>query len=351
MWQVDAVLASCPSLKHRIVVGAGEHVLPGWHRMEDLCEPESPVVHPRFKFKSTDPMMVYFTSGTTAPPKMVQHDMAYAYAHQTTGLFWLNSHENDVHWTLTDTGWAKAAWGMLFPQLLMGVSTVIYDTAGFDPVAHLRLIEQHKVSTFCAPPTAYRVFCQQNLSEFDLSSLRRCVGAGEPLNPEVIRYWEQHTGTLIADGYGQTESVNIVANLPSMPTKQGSMGKPVPGFDVDIVDDSGKRLPTCQTGHIALHCGADRPWPPGLFRGYGHGQHDLDTKPFKGDWYYTGDMARKDEDGYIWFEGRADDLITSSGYRISPFEVESALLEHCLLYTSDAADEEDSVDLGGRRII
>ncbi len=204
---------------------------------------------------------------------------------------------------------------------------MLFDAKGFDADLHLHLIKKLGVTTFCAPPTVYRLFAQKDLSEFDLSSLRRCIGAGEPLNPEVIRYWQEHTGTVIADGYGQTETINIVANFPDLEVKVGAMGKPVPGFDVDVVDDDGQRLPADEIGHIAVNTeGSD--WPPGLFYGYYTASGELDRNSFRNGWYYTGDTAKRDEEGYLWFIGRADDLISSAGYRISPFEVESALLEH-----------------------
>jgi len=206
-----------------------------------------------------------------------------------------------------------------------GVTTVLYDAPGMDVDAHFNLIKELNVTTFCAPPTVYRLFAQQDLSRYDLSSLRRCLGAGEPLNPEVIRYWEEHTGTTIADGYGQTETINIVGNFPGIETRFGSMGKAVPGFDVNVVDDAGSVLSDNEVGHIAVNTSGK--WPIGLFQGYLR-DGELVTAAFKHGWYYTGDTAYRDADGYLWFVGRSDDLISSAGYRISPFEVESALLEH-----------------------
>jgi len=325
--KVDAIDLDCPTLQVKIVVGRPR---PGWRCFDDLVATEAPAVDRAAvgPFRSTDMMMAYFTSGTTALPKMVPRDYGYALAHAATGLFWMDLRETDVHWTLTDTGWAKAAWGMLFPQLLLGVTTVVFDGAGFDVDLHLDLIRDLKVTTFCAPPTVYRMFAQLDLSAYDLSSLRRCLGAGEPLNPEVIRYWREHTGTTIADGYGQTETINIVANYPGLETRFGSMGKPVPGFDIDVVDDEGQRLPPEEVGHIAVRTDGPEGWPPGLFDGYLLADGGVDRGQFRNGWYYTGDTARKDADGYFWFVGRADDLISSAGYRISPFEVESALLEH-----------------------
>ncbi|MEO9820008.1 MAG: AMP-binding protein [Paracoccaceae bacterium] len=322
--KVDAIRAECPTLQHLIVVGDAPT---GWLSFEALCDAQTDALSGAdlAPFKSTDTMMIYFTSGTTALPKMVPRDYGYALAHSATALFWMDLQESDMHWTLTDTGWAKAAWGMLFPQMLIGCTIVLYDAPGFDVEAHLNMIRDMKVTTFCAPPTIYRLFAQQDLGAYDLSSLRRCLGAGEPLNPEVIRYWQTHTGTLIADGYGQTETINIVGNFPGIETRFGSMGKPVPSYDVNIVDDNGTILPDGEVGHIAINTN-DR-WPAGLFHGYLK-DGALITSSFKNGWYFTGDTASRDADGYLWFVGRSDDLISSAGYRISPFEVESALLEH-----------------------
>lgn len=324
MEKVDAIRGECPTLRHLIVVGEARG---DWLSFEALCDAQDATLSAGDlpPFGADETMMIYFTSGTTALPKMVPRDFGYALAHAATALFWMDLRESDVHWTLTDTGWAKAAWGMLFPQMLMGCTTVLYDAPGMDVEAHLRLIGSLGVTTFCAPPTVYRLFAQQDLTHYDLSSLRRCLGAGEPLNPEVIRYWKEHTGTTIADGYGQTETINIVGNFPGVETRSGSMGKPVPGFDVNVVDDDGNVLPDGEVGHIAIR--TDESWPPGLFHGYLR-DGDLVTDAFRNGWYYTGDTASRDADGYLWFVGRSDDLISSSGYRISPFEVESALLEH-----------------------
>lgn len=322
--KVESIRAECPSLEHLIVIGAAPV---GWLSFEELCAAQDGTLTAEdvAPFPSSDTMMIYFTSGTTALPKMVPRDFGYALAHAATALFWMDLRESDIHWTVTDTGWAKAAWGLLFPQMLIGCTTVLYDAPGMDVDAHLKAFEKIGVTTFCGPPTVYRLFAQQDLTKYDLTSLRRCLGAGEPLNPEVIRYWKQHTGTTIADGYGQTETINIVGNFPGIETRSGSMGKPVPGFDVDIIDDEGNVLQDGEVGHIAIRTSGE--WPAGLFHGYLR-DGALVTDTFRNGWYYTGDTASRDADGYLWFVGRSDDLISSSGYRISPFEVESALLEH-----------------------
>lgn len=323
--KVDQIAAECPTLEHLIVVGTAPNEK--WLALKDLSDAQTTELQAAdvAPFSATDTMLIYFTSGTTALPKMVPRDFAYGLAHAATGLFWMDLQESDIHWTLTDTGWAKAAWGMLFPQMLIGVTTVLYDAPGMDVEAHLNLIKALSVTTFCAPPTVYRLFAQQDLSQYDLTSLRRCLGAGEPLNPEVIRYWEKHTGTTIADGYGQTETINIVGNFPGVETRFGSMGKPVPGFDVNVIDDDGNVVADDEVGHIGVR--TEGKWPNGLFHGYLK-DGALVTDAFRNGWYYTGDTASRDKDGYLWFVGRSDDLISSAGYRISPFEVESALLEH-----------------------
>ncbi|MDC0228115.1 AMP-binding protein, partial [Alphaproteobacteria bacterium] len=328
--KVNQIIDQCPTLKYLIVTGDASG---NWLSFEKLCEEQDSDLSAEDlpPFLSTETMMIYFTSGTTALPKMVPRDFGYAYAHAATALFWMDLRENDIHWTLTDTGWAKAAWGILFPQMMIGCTTVLYDAPDMDPVEHLKAINNYNVTTFCAPPTVYRLFVQQDLKQYNLTSLRRCLGAGEPLNPEVIRYWFENTGTVIADGYGQTETINIVGNFPDIETRYGSMGKPVPGFDINVIDNQGKILPDGEVGHIAIR--TDKKWPAGLFHGYL--QNNLIVKDsFRHGWYYTGDTASRDKDGYLWFVGRSDDLISSAGYRISPFEVESALLEHDLIAES-----------------
>jgi acetyl-CoA synthetase len=337
--KVDEIRAQCPSLKAFIVV---DGVRDGWLSLDAMLAGASPHLDRAAlpQTRATDMMMAYFTSGTTSMPKMVPRDHASALAHAATGLFWMDLRREDVHWSLTDTGWAKASWGILFPQMLLGTPTVLYNgETAFNADIHLRLIGKLKVTTFCAPPTVYRLFAQQDLAQYDLSSLRRSLSAGEPLNPEAMRIWKEATGTVIADGYGQTETINVVANFPGEEIRYGSMGKPVPGFDVDVVDDAGVRQPDEEVGHIAIR--VTEPYPNGLFRGYYTGK-ELDTAAFRNGWYYTGDTARRDKDGYLWFVGRSDDLISSAGYRISPFEVESALIEHKAVAESAVVGKPDA---------
>ena len=338
--KIDQIRAKCPTIKHFIVIDEPRE---GWLSFDELCEEASEEfdrsrVEPS---KSTDLMLLFFTSGTTANPKMVARDHSYALAHTLTGKYWMDLSEDDVHITLSDTGWAKAAWGMLYAPWQMGATIVLYNAdPHFDAEAHLNLLETLNVTTFCGPPTVYRVFAQMDLSQFNLSSVRHSMGAGEPLNPEVISIWNKATGGLIYDGYGQTESVNMVANFPAMDVRPGSMGKPVPGLDVQIIDDDGNPVPVDEVGHIGVRI--TEPYPPGLFREYWQAPKAT-AQAFRNGWYYTGDTATVDADGYLWFVGRSDDIITSSGYRISPFEVESTLLEHPSVMESAVVSKPDDV--------
>jgi acyl-coenzyme A synthetase/AMP-(fatty) acid ligase len=315
----------CPSLATLITI---DDDVPdgwlGWRAGLDLASDTPPDAEPTL---ADDPLLIYFTSGTTGYPKMVLHTQAsYGIGHEITARFWQDLGPDDLHWTVSDTGWAKAAWGKLFGQWRMGAAVFLWDLRGkpnFDRM--LRLIGEHGVTTFCAPPTVFRAFVQLDLPGFDLRSLRHVVSAGEPLNPEVIERWRAGTGLTIYDGYGQTETVNLVANYPCVPVREGSMGKPTPGFDIEIADDEGTPLGPGEEGHITVRVRPER--PVGLFREYWR-DPDATTTAFVGDRYFTGDKAYADEDGYLWFVGRADDVITSSAYRIGPFEVESALLTH-----------------------
>ena len=335
--KVDAIRANCPTLEQTIVIGEERE---DWSSFASICEQASDSLdRNQLPAMSADELMlIYFTSGTTAMPKMVGRDHSYALAHTITGTYWKNLQESDIDWTLTDTGWAKAAWGLLYPPLLAGATVVLYDGEGFDADMHLRIIEDLGVTTFCAPPTIYRLLANMDKSGYDLTSLRHCVGAGEPLNPEAMRAWKEATGCDIHDGYGQTETVNIVANIPGMEVRPGSMGMPVPGIDADVVDDDGNSVADDEVGHIAVKI--TEPWPPGLFQGYFRDEAAT-AKSFRNGWYYTGDTATRDSDGYIWFVGRSDDIISSSGYRISPFEVESALVEHEAVMESAVVGKPD----------
>ncbi|WP_338870613.1 acyl-CoA synthetase [Myxococcus stipitatus] len=277
--------------------------------------------------RAEDPLLIYFTSGTTGMPKMVLHTHAsYGMGHVITGRYWLDLTPEDRHLTLSDTGWAKCAWGKLFGPWSQGACNVVYDFRGrFDAPKLLKVLAHQKVTTFCAPPTAWRAMVLQDLKSFDLTSLRHTVSAGEPLNPEVIETWKAATGLHIREGYGQTETVVLVGMFPAVEPRMGSMGKPSPGFTVSVIDDAGQEVKDGQEGDIAVRVAPER--PVGLFQEY-LGDAAANAACRRGDWYVTGDRAVRDAEGYFWFVGRADDVIKTSGYRVGPFEVESALLEH-----------------------
>lgn len=320
--KVEEIAAECQTLKTKIIVGEKE----GWLSYDKLVS-EASKDFETANTKSDDAAILYFTSGTTGYPKMTVHTHAsYPIGHISTGKFWLDLREDDLHWNLSDTGWAKAAWSSFYGPWNMGAAIFVQHSVGkFDNRKNLELLEKYPITTLCGPPTAYRVFVLEDLSKYNFSTLRHCVAAGEPLNPEVIEVWKKATGTLIRDGYGQTESVLLVGSFPCLDVKYGSMGKPAPGFYISVIDEEANELPPNQEGDIAIKIKPNR--PVGLFKEYWNDPERTKATE-RGDWYITGDRATKDEDGYFWFVGRADDVIISSGYRIGPFEVESALIEH-----------------------
>ena len=322
--RVESIKKNCPSLQHLMLVDGKRK---GWLNFFDEMKNASRQLNQKDIGKTTpdDPMLIYFTSGTTGHPKMVLHTHSYPLGHEVTARFAQALTKCDLHWTISETGWAKAAWGKLFGQMIVGAAVIQWETPGrFDPDGLLKAMEKYGVTSFCAPPTVYRLLIQQDLSKYQLN-LRHCMSAGEPLNPEVIRVWKEAFGLEIYDFYGQTETVCVLSNYPFMPIKYGSVGKPTPGHDVRIVDDNGNELPSDEVGNIALYIGDVR--PPGLFKTYWKDE-EIMKKSFRGKYYFTGDQGYKDKNGYFWFVGRDDDVIKSSGYRIGPFEVESALMEH-----------------------
>jgi acyl-coenzyme A synthetase/AMP-(fatty) acid ligase len=321
--KVEQVADECPTLRLKILLGAERE---GWVNYTRVVAAAATDLK-REPTRGDEPMMIYFTSGTVGYPKMVLHThVSYPIGHIVTGKYWLDLKPTDVHWNLSDTGWAKAAYSNLFGPWVMGAAMFTFDGRGrFDARQTLELLERYPISTFCAPPTAYRLLVLEDLSRYRLSALRHCIGAGEPLNPEVIDAWQRGTGQLIRDGYGQTETVILVANFPPLPVKPGSMGKPSPGFTIGVIDDEGREVTAGTEGDIAVKLTPQR--PVGLFKEYWRNP-EATANCLRGDWYVTGDRAVRDEDGYLWFVGRADDVIISAGYRIGPFEVESALVEH-----------------------
>jgi len=275
--------------------------------------------------KATDHLVLFFTSGTTGYPKMVLHNHSYPLGHIITARLWQDLKPSDLHFTISDTGWAKSAWGNLFGQWIEGAAVFVYDVRGkFDPAEIPPLLEKYRITTFCCPPTIYRMLVLLELDRFDLSALRYCVSAGEPLNPEVIRIWKEKTGLVIHEGYGQTETVLCIGALPGMNCPPGSMGRPAPGWHIELHDKEGIPVGINREGRIAI---STDPRPVGLFVEY-HGNEAENKKSFVKGWYYTDDKAAIDEEGNFWYIGRDDDVIKASGYRIGPFEVESALMEH-----------------------
>ncbi len=332
--KVDEVAANCSTLKTKILIDGEQE---GWLNYQELLA-NSAEDFPDINTEVNEESMCYFTSGTTGYPKMTIHTHSYAIAHQVTGPHWLNLGETDLHWNISDTGWAKAAWSSYYGPWTCGAALFIHHGVAFSAEQTLSLIEKYPVTTMCGAPTIYRMLVLEDLSKYDFSGLRHCVGAGEPLNPEIIDTWKSATGLTIRDGYGQTETGILCGNFHFVEPKFGSMGKPAPGIQLSIIDDDGNEVATNTEGDIAVKIEPEK--PQGLFKEYrSDPQRTADTR--RGDWYITGDRAYVDEDGYFWFVSRADDVILSAGYRIGPFEVESALIEHPAVAESAVVSSPD----------
>jgi len=325
-----------------IVIGKRNSALGGWHNY--IEERNSSKAFEGERTFSSEPALIYFTSGTTGPPKMVVHTQAsYPLAHLITGKYWLDLKPGDIHWNLSDTGWAKAAWSSLFGPWHTGATIFsFYKKGKFDPSLIVETLRKYPITTLCGPPTAYRMMVKElpESSNLKFKAVRHFVAAGEPLNKEIIEIWKERTGMYIYDGYGQTETVNVLANFKCLPVKPGSMGVPVPGFIVDVIDENGNLLPHDIEGDIAIKIKPER--PVGLFKEY-MGNPEATGKTVRGDWYITGDRAYKDKDGYFWFVGRADDVILTAGYRIGPFEIESVLIGHPAVKESAVVASPDEV--------
>jgi acetyl-CoA synthetase len=335
--KLDAVTDDLPALRTRISLAAGPR--DGWTGFEGAMDSAGDGDVPESPTAATDPMILFFTSGTVSYPKMVLHPTSYGLGHVSTARFWHDLRPGDRHWTVTDTGWAKAAWGGLFGQWHERATIVQVALGKPDADTILKILKNAEITSFCAPPTLYRMLVQADLKSYDLTGVRHCTSAGEPLNPEVIRAWRDGTGGLtVYDGYGQSETCVLVANYRSVEVRPGSMGKPVPGWNVDVLTQDGTRAPDDTVGSIAVQ--VTDPRPIGLFDGY-HRDDAANQKSFAGGWYLTGDKAWRDSDGYLWFEGRDDDVITSSAYRIGPFEVESALVEHPAVVEAAVVGKDD----------
>lgn len=295
----------------------------GWESLDDEMS-KMPETMERVETKSTEHMLLYFTSGTTGYPKMVVHNHKYALAHIQTAKHWQNVDPDGIHLTISDTGWGKAAWGKLYGQMSLGSCVFVYDFDKFVPADMLKIMQDYKITSFCAPPTMFRFFIKEGLEAYDLSSLKYSTIAGEALNPEVYNRWLEFTGIKLMEAFGQTETTATLANLKGMTPKPGSMGKPTPLYDVDIVDENNASCPVGEVGEIVVRAERGK---DGLFDCY-YMDEDKTREAWHDGLYHTGDTAWKDEDGYFWYVGRNDDVIKASGYRIGPFEIESVLLTH-----------------------
>jgi acetyl-CoA synthetase len=323
--RVDAAMKDSPTVKKLVTIGSDRKGWENFHKGIDAASPSFVRPTGNKAAGNEDIMLLYFTSGTTGYPKMVQHNFMYPLGHIITAKYWHNVIPGGLHLTVAETGWAKAMWGKIYGQWLAGAAVFVYDMDAFVPHKLLEKVSEFKVTSFCAPPTIYRYMIKEDLKKYDLSALNYCTIAGEPLNPEVYNKFLEITGLKLFEAYGQTELTIVLGNFTGMEPKPGSMGKPSPGYDVDIVHPDGRSCDTGEVGEIIIRIEGGRPF--GMFAGY-YKDDALTANAFEGGIYHTGDTAWKDEDGYFWFVGRTDDMIKSSGYRIGPFEVESAMLTH-----------------------
>ena len=313
----------CPMLRHCISIGP---LVPNgfydfWRGLQEAAPLEKIK-----RNKVTDNFLLYFTSGTTGEPKMVMHDYSYPLAHIVTAKYWHNLNDESLHLTLADTGWGKAAWGKFYGQMIAGATVFVYDYEGhFKPTELLRVMQDFKISSFCAPPTIYRFLVRENIEEYDLSSLKWCTTAGEPLNPSIFVKWHDKTGIIIREAYGQTETTMVVGTYPWVTPKPGAMGLRNPQYDIDVVDEKGNSVAPMEQGELVIKTGEEKTL--GLFKKYYRNEEMTEQRIVDGK-YHTGDVVYYDQDGYFWFVSRIDDVIKTSGYRVGPFEVESALMTH-----------------------
>ncbi len=320
--QADIAAASCPELKHKLTVNGTRE---GWRSFdEEYTLYSTHYNRPDDAPGGDDLMLMFFTSGTSGYPKIAAHNYKYALGHFHTAKYWHNVDPDGLHFTISDTGWAKAMWGKLYGQWLCEAATFVYDFDRFDAADILPMFAKYNITTFCAPPTMLRMMVKQDISKYDFSSVKHMTTAGEALNPEVYRQFEKATGLQILEGFGQSESTMIIGNMTGAPHKIGSMGKPAPIYDVDIVDSDGNPVPPGETGEIVINL--KNGYPCGLAAGY-YGDEEKTKETWRDGYYHTGDTAWKDEDGFYWYVGRVDDVIKSSGYRIGPFEIESVIME------------------------
>ena len=327
--QVLQAMAESPTVEVLVAVNSlaerNKPVAEGFHDWFAELEKAPAFVRPEKVNSNEDTMLMYFTSGTSGEPKMVAHDYLYALGHLITGVFWHNLDEDSVHLTVADTGWGKAVWGKLYGQWFAGATVFVYDHEKFTAEKIMRMMEKYHITSFCAPPTIYRFMLQEDFSKYDLSSLRYCTTAGEALEPVVFQKFFDLVGVKMMEGFGQTETTMTLGTFPWVKPKPGSMGKPNPQYDIQLLRPDGTPCEDGEKGEICIDTSAGKPL--GLFKGY-YRDTELTEKVWHDNLYHTGDLAWRDEEGYFWFVGRADDVIKSSGYRIGPFEVESALMTH-----------------------
>ena len=322
----DHILAAMPeSPSVEKLISVGPEYPQGFEDFHKGIESSTPFVRPEHVNTNDDIMLMYFTSGTTGEPKMVAHDFTYPLGHISTGVYWHNLHEDSLHLTIADTGWGKAVWGKLYGQMFAGANIFVYDHEKFTPAEILKKIHDYHITSLCAPPTIYRFLIREDLSKFDLSSLEYCTTAGEALNYSVYEEFKRITGIRLMEGFGLTDTTLTLATFPWMEPKPGSMGVPNPQYHIDLLTPDGRSAEDGEQGQIVIR--TDKGKPLGLFKEY-YRAPELTADAWHDGIYYTGDVAWRDEDGYYWFVGRADDVIKSSGYRIGPFEVESALMTH-----------------------
>ncbi|MBR7139254.1 MAG: AMP-binding protein [Lentisphaeria bacterium] len=326
--KVDEVKSQCPNLEHLITVeGAREGWVDFYKEVKEKSYSESELSCGKVATKAKEPMLLIFTSGTSKNPKLVQHTFDYPFGHLVTGGLWHGLKKGDLHFAVSDTGWGKNVWSNYFGQWMMGATLFIYDIRGkFHAEELLPLLEKYEITSFCAPPTIYRMLVLCDLSKYKFSKLRSCTAAGEPLHAETCRIWREGTGITIREGYGQTETASLIATFADTPQKIGAMGKAAPNWHIELHDDDGVEVPQGEIGRIAVKI-SDGLRPVGLLDQY-IGADDDNSSYFINGYYYTGDKAKLDEEGYYWFCGRNDDIIKSSGYRIGPMEVEEVIMRH-----------------------
>jgi acetyl-CoA synthetase len=320
---INDSMSESPSVE--MLISVGPVVSEDWHDFHQGIENAAPFTPIANVNKNDDPLIISFTSGTTGNPKMVLLDCVYPLAHIITAKYWHNLHEESVHLTIADTGWLKAVWGKLYGQWIVGACVFVYDHEKFAPADMLEMIQKYRITSLCAPPTIFRFLIREDLTKYDLSSLEYCTIAGEALNPAVYEQFLKLTGIKLKEGYGQSETTLSLFTAPWVEPKPGSMGLINPHYDVDLLTPEGRVAEVGEQGQIVIR--TDKRYPEGLFKGY-YRNAGLTYDAWHDNIYYTGDVAWRDEDGYFWFVGRADDVIKSSGYRIGPFEVESALMTH-----------------------